>query len=82
MNSLLSKNLFLNTLFNKVGITEPWMINFITPSVKLYRRTRRGTKAGRRAVRSIRTVVSYNRDSIPKQKQHGVNMNNLEPFNI
>ena len=53
------------------------MINFSTPSMKLFCRTRRGTKAGRRDVRSFCTVVSYNRDSIPKQKRHGVNVNNL-----
>ena len=45
--------------------------------MKLSRRTRRGTKAGRKAVRSIRTVVSFDRDSIPKQKEYGVNINNL-----
>ncbi|CAG2233223.1 unnamed protein product [Mytilus edulis] len=77
VNSFLSRRLFLATILNKTVINQPWTINYSTANVKLAHRTRRGTKGGRKVVRSIRTLVSSSRDFIPKQKQHGVNINNL-----
>ncbi|CAG2196903.1 unnamed protein product [Mytilus edulis] len=77
VNSFLSRRLFLATILNKTVINQPWTINYSTVNVKLAHRTRRGTKGGRKVVRSIRTLVSSSRDLIPKQNQHGVNINNL-----
>ncbi|VDI45621.1 Hypothetical predicted protein, partial [Mytilus galloprovincialis] len=69
--------LFLATILNKTVINQPWTINYSTTNVKLAHRTRCGTKGGRKVVRSFRTLVSSSRDFIPKQNQHGVNINNL-----
>lgn len=77
MNSFLSRRLSWATILNKTIINQPWTINYSTASVKLAHRTRRGPTGVRKLVRSIRTLVNSSRDFIPKQKQHGVNINNI-----
>jgi len=70
MNSFHTRRLFLATVSAELNL------RYSTPVVKHSRRTRRGTKGGRRVFRPIRTIVNCGRDVI-RNHTESVNHCNL-----
>ena len=76
MNVSKTRGLFLNVVKNCLPSTRTGNHQYSTFGVKLIRRTRRGTKAGRNFFRPIRTLVSSSRN-IPFKHNSCVNNENL-----